>query len=56
VSLTYVRGGLPRSVARAADDPVLVEPVPSWESKLFAFRSLDQTDPARCQPTFLPAL
>jgi hypothetical protein len=56
VSLTYVRGGLPHSVARAADDPALVESVPSWESKLFAFRSLDQGDPARCQPSFLPAL
>lgn len=56
VSLTYVRGGVERSVARAADDPALVEPVPSWESKLFAFRSLDQTEPARCQPSFLPAL
>ena len=56
VSLTYVRGGVERSVARAADDPALIEPVPSWESKLFAFRSLDQTEPARCQPGFLPAL
>ena len=49
-------GGVERTVAHAADDPALVEPVPSWESKLFAFRSLDQTDPARCQPCFLPAL
>lgn len=56
VSLTYVRGGVERSVRRAADDPVLVEPVPSWKAKLFAFRSLDQEDPARCQPSFLPAL
>jgi hypothetical protein len=56
VSLTYVRGGVERSVARAADDPALVEPVPSWQSKLFAFRSVDQTEPARCQPSFLPAL
>jgi hypothetical protein len=55
-SLTYVRDGVERSVARAADDPALVEPVPSWESKLFAFRSLDQTPPADCQPSFLPAL
>jgi hypothetical protein len=56
VSLTYLRGGVERSVAQASDDPALVEPVPSWESKLFAFRSLDQGDPARCQPSFLPAL
>jgi hypothetical protein len=43
-------------VAHAADDPALVEPVPSWQAKLFAFRSLDQHDPNRCQPFFLPAL
>jgi hypothetical protein len=56
VSLTYVRRGVQRQVARADEDPALVEPVPAWQSKLFAFRSLDQTDPARCQPSFLPAL
>lgn len=56
VSISYVRGGVERRVARAADDPALIEPVPSWESKFFAFRSLDQNDPARCQPAFLPAL
>ena len=56
VSLTYIRGGVEHSVARADDDPALVEPVPSWESKLFAFRSLDQESPNRCQPSFLPAL
>jgi hypothetical protein len=56
VALTYVRRGVERHVARAAEDPSLVEPVPSWQSKLFAFRSLDQTEPARCQPSFLPAL
>ncbi|MEY2459060.1 MAG: hypothetical protein QOG30_890, partial [Acidimicrobiaceae bacterium] len=55
-SLTYIRGGVERSVARASDDPALVEPVPSWESKLFAFRSLDQESPNRCQPSFFPAL
>ena len=55
-SLTYLRDGSTRSVARAADDPQLVEPVPSWQAKLFAFRSLDQQVPARCQPSFLPAL
>jgi hypothetical protein len=56
VSLQYGRDGVVHQLARAADDPALVEPVPSWQSKLFAFRSLDQTDPNRCQPTFLPAL
>jgi hypothetical protein len=55
-SLTYLRGGVEHSVTRASDDPALVEPVPSWKSKLFAFRSLDQTQPNRCQPSFLPAL
>jgi hypothetical protein len=56
LSLVYRRGGLTHEVRRASDDPALVEPVPSWQSKLFAFRSLDQTDPNRCQPSFLPAL
>ena len=51
-SLTYVRGGASHTVTRASDDPALVEPVPSWESKLFAFRSIDQTPPADCQPSF----
>jgi hypothetical protein len=55
-SLTYVRGGATHTVAHASDDPALVEPVPSWESKLFAFRSIDQTPPADCQPTFGAAL
>jgi hypothetical protein len=56
VSLQYRRGGVVHDVARASDDPALVEPVPSWQSKLFAFRSLDQTTPNRCQPVFYPAL
>ena len=55
-ALTYIRKGVVHQVARAADDPDLVRPVPSWESKLFAFRSLDETEPTRCQPSFLPAL
>jgi hypothetical protein len=55
-SLIYRRGGVVHELQRAADDPSLVEPVPSWQSKLFAFRSLDQTEPNRCQPGFLPAL
>ena len=40
----------------SADDPDLVRAVPSWEAKLFAYRALDQADPPRCQPAFLPAL
>ena len=56
VALTYIRGGVQHTVAHASDDPGLVRPVPSWESKLFAFRALDQNDPPRCQPAFLPAL
>ncbi len=56
VSLQYRRNGTVHQLERASEDPALVEPVPSWQSKLFAFRSLDQTDPNRCQPVFLPAL
>jgi hypothetical protein len=56
VSITYVRSGVEHAIARASDDPALVEPVPSWRSKFFAYRSVDQTEPARCQPSFLPAL
>jgi hypothetical protein len=55
-AITYRRGGEVHTLDRAAEDPALVEPVPSWQSKLFAFRSLDQTSPQRCQPSFLPAL
>ena len=56
VSIRFVRHGTVHDLGRADADPALVEPVPSWQSKLFAFRSLDQTDPGRCQPAFLPAL
>jgi hypothetical protein len=56
VSLTYVRDGVQHHVDRVSDDPDLVRPVPSWESKLFAYRALDESDPPRCQPAFLPAL
>jgi hypothetical protein len=55
VSVTYVRRGVTRTLAKASDDPALVKPVPSWERKLFAFRALDPNDPPRCQPGFLPA-
>ena len=56
VSLTYVRGGVEHHVARASDDPDLVRSVPAWQVKLFAYRAIDQVDPPRCQPAFLPAL
>ena len=55
-SLTYTRKGIEHHVDRAADDPELVRSVPSWESKLFAFRSLDDAGPTRCQPAFFAAL
>jgi hypothetical protein len=55
-SVTYIRDRVQHHVDRASDDPDLVRPVPSWQAKLFAFRALDQVDPPRCQPAFLPAL
>jgi hypothetical protein len=55
-SLTYIRDGVQHHVDRVSDDPELVRSVPAWESKLFAFRALDEADPPRCQPAFLPAL
>jgi hypothetical protein len=55
-SVTYVRNGVEHRLARADEDPEVVRPVPSWESKLLAFRALDDTGPSRCQPGILPAL
>jgi len=55
-SVTYVRNGVEHRLARADEDPEVVESVPSWESKLLAFRALDETEPTRCQPGILPAL
>ena len=55
-SVTYVRKGVEHRLARADEDPAVVESVPPWQSKLFAFRSLDDTGPTRCQPGILPAL
>lgn len=55
-SVTFVRNGAQHQLARASDDPEVVRPVPSWQSKLFAYRALDQTSPSRCQPGILPAL
>ena len=54
-AITYERGGQRHQLARAADEPALVEPVPQWQQKLESFRAVDQTDPNRCQPGFLPA-
>jgi hypothetical protein len=54
-AITYERGGQQHALAHASDDPELVRPVPDWQQKLEAFRALDQTDPNRCQPGFLPA-
>jgi hypothetical protein len=54
-ALTYERGGQRHDLAHASDDPALVTPVPQWQQKLEAFRALDQSEPARCQPGFLPA-
>lgn len=54
-NVVYERDGERVVVERAGDVPALVEPVSSWEERLFAFRAIDQQDPARCQPGFLPA-
>ena len=54
-SITYERAGQRHALAHASDDPELVRSVPQWQQKLEAFRALDQTDPNRCQPGFLPA-
>lgn len=55
VSLRYERGGTVYEVARARDDPALVEPVAGWKTRLFAFRAVDQQDPPRCQHDWLAA-
>jgi hypothetical protein len=55
VAITYERDGQRHELAHAADDAALIRPVPQWQQKLEAYRALDQTDPNRCQPNFLPA-
>jgi hypothetical protein len=55
VSVRYQRGFEVRDLARASDDPALVAPVPLWEEKFLLFRAVDERDPVRCQPGFLPA-
>ncbi len=51
----YRRRGAVHDLAHASDDPALVADVPAWQEKLLAFRAVDQADPPRCQPVFLPA-
>ncbi len=55
VRLTYRRGNQTVSLARAADDPELVRPLPTWQEKLQLFRAVDEQSPERCMPTFGPA-
>jgi hypothetical protein len=55
VGLTYRRGSATVSLARAADDPELVRPLPTWQEKLQLFRAVDEQSPERCVPTFGPA-
>jgi hypothetical protein len=55
VSLTYTRHGRQTSVAHAADDPRLVDPLPTWQEKLFLFRAVDLQRRERCMPAFGPA-
>lgn len=55
-AVTYERAGLRRVVARAADDPELVDAPPLLLRKLLGMRAVDGTDRNRCQNVFLPAL
>ena len=50
--IRYRRGTVTVSLARAADDPELVQPLPLWQEKLQLFRAVDETDPERCRPGF----
>ena len=54
-SLTYERDGVRVTVPSTAADPLLSRRVGEWERRVFAFRSIDADEPARCQPYFLPA-
>jgi hypothetical protein len=54
-SITFDRGGERVTLARAADLPELVAPVPTWREKLQVFRAVDLGSPERCQPGFGPA-
>jgi hypothetical protein len=55
VSVTYRRDTETWSLARAADRPELVAPVPWWW-RWMPLRALDTRDPPRCQAAFLAAL
>lgn len=54
-SLVYERDGGAVTVPSTDADPLLSRPVGEWEKRVFAFRSIDDGEPARCQPYFLPA-
>lgn len=56
ISLVYRRGDGVFQVDEVGRDPELSQPVSSWARKLAALRSVDATQPARCQDQFLPAL
>jgi hypothetical protein len=53
-SLVYSVDGVRHNLSRASDNPTLVTAPPWWETRLFAFRALDESSPDRCQPAFLP--
>jgi hypothetical protein len=50
--ITYRRAGRRIELARADDNPSLVEPLPLWREKLQLFRAVDLTEPERCLPSF----
>jgi len=50
VRITYRRGNRTVALARAADDPDLVQPVPEWRDKIQLFRAVDLRQPERCVP------
>lgn len=54
-AVTYERDGALYSVARAADDPRLMEPVSPVRRRLLPARAVDLTDPPRCQAAWGPA-
>lgn len=50
VGITYVHGGLERTVTDVTTDPELAAPLPSWQQHLLAFRAVDSGDgPDRCR-------
>jgi len=55
VSITYKSNGRTVRLARASDQPDLVEPVPVWREKLQLFRAVDLTSSERCGAYWGPA-